>query len=653
MADDSTTAAAKPTAIGGRWGLIIFALAVFAFSGIRTIASADIWTHIAAGRDAVHNGIPRHPTLTFALPAEMHYVDSTWLYDIAVAGIWKVGGVTLLTLSHIAAAVLAVFIVSFTALRRGAIESWSVALAIAMATWILLPSFIPQPVLVAVVFVAVFLAALNGGTFWPRARFVLPVLQILWTNLHSSFVLGPVIAGLFAADAFIEERRGNKPAIPFAALAVLTVVLALLTFLNPYGYHLHTWVGHVWLDPMRSTSLDGASLFAGEFAPTMLSYNLYVVLALLAGGLVAIRQRLSVALAGAAILGAFLLVRSPASAALSVVMIVPFLAMSLMALAPLVSSRSARDGGAVAVVSLVLLAGLIASGKHLQHYGLASRNGIGVETDAYPEAAAAAAISKPAFPWRTLNLAADGGYLAAQLPTRDVFCDSRASLYGGLIYEVLVRALLGDDKAMQALANAYAPSAIVLNSSWPLAGNTARALTAQGAWALAYFDGTTAIFMRNTLQNMQFTRNRSLQQEGLKTLEAARKAYADEIRHASGNHNSTRLTGAGHIFLGLEKFAEAEVVYRLLTEGTPTMYGAWLGLGIAQEQQGRHADALATLQRATSLRKKDPLPLLWLSVAQRATSQNTEADASVEKARALNPQLTDTFLKNPPHAAKN
>ena len=643
MADETGNTAPEPKR-SPAWALIGLGIIILVLAGWRTIATADIWTHIAIGRDVAHHGIPRHATLTFALPADAPWTDTSWLYDLVVAGLWKLGGAAAITLGHIAAVVFAFVILALATWHRGNSQGWAIALAIGVAALLLLPSFSPEPIVLALVFPAIFLSLLARGSIWKFSRIALPLLQVLWTNMHPSFLLGPVIALFFTIDAWLEERRGGQPEVPATPLIILTAALAFLTLVNPYGFGLHGWLLNVWLDPNRNISLDTSSSFSAEFVPTILRFSPYAAVAIVAIGLIAIRQRLSIGFAGAAAVGAFLLVRSGILTPLSAALIMPFVAMSFTAVAAYIAPL-ARVAGTVTAIILVALAAFVGTGRHLQILGLASNMGLGIQRDVYPAGAIENIGQKSAFPERALNFAADGGFLATRLPGRPIYCDSRGQLYGGVFYERLAAAMLGDSKTLREIETAQNPGAIILNCTWPLAGTTASTLVGQGRWALAYFDGTTAVFLRNTVNNLQFLRDRNLQKAGLEKIETARREYASKIGSLTANPNCARLIGAGHVFIGMGRFREAEVIYRLLTQGAPNMHSAWLGLGIAQENLGRHTDAAASLRRAVKMRLQDPLPLLWLSRACRSASLNDEAADAEAGARALDAGATEAFLK--------
>lgn len=641
MSSDSTSSSSTSRS-ASKIGLAVGLLAIAA-AGLRTIATPSIWTHVANGREIVAHGIPTAPTLTDALPANATWVCATWLYDVLTHVAWTLTGAAGLTLLHVAAVLLGFGLLGRTALRAGA-DAWSLALALAIAAWLLLPGFTPQPVLFALLFLAVFQRGLSCAACWKTCRWALPVVQILWTNIHASFLLGPLLALFHAADSHLAERRGEQRGVPARALAIQAAVLLAATVVNPYllGLHVHT-LG-LWMDPSRNLILDAGSLFAVEFSPTLWTWSSYAALAAIAAGFLLIRQRLEVGLAAPAALAAYLIFRSGYLHPISAAMALPFMATALTSVAQ-VAGRAWQTAAKPAAYAICLgLALLTLLGMPYSRLALLAQPGLGLQADAYPADAAATVLAKPVAADPFLNLAHDGGFLATRLAGRPVYVDDRGELYGAAHYDQLARALVGDDKAMQAIEKARKPGLIVLNATWPFAGTSVRTLVGTGRWALFYFDGSTAILARNTLENAALTKDRELQQAGLRKLEAAREHYAQSLGGLSGNGNAARLIGAGHVFTAMNMHREAEAVYALLTKGTPTMHGAWLALGIERVQLGRYQDALAPLERAVAMRKKDALALLWLGRALDGVDRKDEAREKFEEAKALNPELVKNFF---------
>lgn len=649
---NSQTSGTKPPGRAAAWLLLVLGLAVIALAGVRTIGSAEIWTHIALGRDIFYGGIQRTASLTFALPSDTPWVNATWLYDYAVAGIWKVGaakGAAVMTLIHIAVVLAGFGVLAVRLIRKSGGPAWTVTGALALTAWLMMQKFSPEPALVGLLFTAIFLARASCGSCWKIARVALPVMQVLWTNSHPSFFLGPLIALAFAFDARRKESADETPDVPSRSLFLFAAVLAAATLVNPYGPGLHLWLAKAWMDPARNFTLDPTAAFALDFTVSPLRFAKYAAVALIGGGLLAIRQKLSVAYTAAAVVGSYLLLQPKAYSPLAAALIFPFCVTSLAAISTQFP-RLSRLGNPLAAAALTGLGALMYSGMHLGSLGQPSRFGLGFERDVFPADAAQVIASKVAFPPRVLNIAADGGFLATRLRDREIYCDTRVALFGGPFYDRLTRALLGDAKAMREIEAAHNPGAILVNCNWQLAGASVASLKQSGRWALSYFDGTSALLVKNAAEFQQFTRNRPIQQAGLNKLESARQRYEESIGKPGFHANNAQLIGAARVFLALGRATEAEAVYSLLVRGAPNMHSAWVGHGIALTQLGRHTEAVTTLTRATVMRPEDPLPLLWLSLAQHGAGRSAEAKMSEDRARLLNKDYAEGFLENPPVA---
>jgi hypothetical protein len=83
---------------------------------------------------------------------------------------------------------------------------------------------------------------------------ILPLLMVLWVNLHGAFILGLVLVGIYL---FCETvRRFVNPAgrdvlssREIRKLAMVLLLCGVATFLNPEGYKLYDYVRTVILDP--------------------------------------------------------------------------------------------------------------------------------------------------------------------------------------------------------------------------------------------------------------------------------------------------------------------------------------------------------------------------------------------------------------------
>jgi hypothetical protein len=135
--------------------------------------------------------------------------------------------------------------------------------------------------------------ATSWAAFWPVA-----LLQVVWTNCHSGFVIGPAMVGLFGTEMTVRHALRDR-AMPWPTLktwlgAFLLILLACLV--NPYGWER-------FYPAIFQDRLESIRAYVGEMEPLGGGagpiYNRFAVFALAVGLLVGIRRR-------GALCGAFL-----------------------------------------------------------------------------------------------------------------------------------------------------------------------------------------------------------------------------------------------------------------------------------------------------------------------------------------------------------
>lgn len=89
------------------------------------------------------------------------------------------------------------------------------------------------------------LSKFRSGNWDKRTLMLLPVLQLLWVNIHIFFFFGIAITGAFILDAFFNDRKQLKSlSVLFGSLILVSLInphtykglLAPLTIFNEYGY---------------------------------------------------------------------------------------------------------------------------------------------------------------------------------------------------------------------------------------------------------------------------------------------------------------------------------------------------------------------------------------------------------------------------------
>ena len=590
----------------------ILGLVFIAVIGIRTISTPEIWTHLAQGRTNA--------------PISYLEVDSaintTPLYDKITYALWSVGGGSALILVNVLC-LLAAFI-----LLLKVAEKWggglSQGFALLLCGHLIFRSVDVGPQTIMMLFVALFIYLLSTLKKPALLFGILIPLQILWTNLHGSFLLGPIIAVL----ATIQTGQNTKGAsrkkeigIAPGIMGGLTLALLAATLINPYFTKLHSQViaGIMQPAPTYWTSLLGDYFQIPSQKPLI-----FLVLILGAGGLITLKKRLPIMLTTLAVIGAFLAYTMPRTVQLFTVLSFPFMVLSFTAIGEALQGSFKTLMGKQAkllaplsqgVLILLLVLSIIPIVNNCAYAKLGSTSsfGFGTQEELYPNDLEAL-LTHEAFPSgeKTLNLAADGGYLAFNY-NRKICIDYRPGRYPIELLEDLNSMMLGDPAAYDRIFEEYRPEAIILNTLNPISTQGVVTLLSRRIWRLAYFDGTTAILLLNKEEFAPLLNNKEVQTAGLVKLETARSEYAAKVGKGCRAGNPAELIGSGRIFLALNRPVESKAIFSLLVQGNGAIPSTWVGLGNSQLLLKEFDAAMASLNKATELAPNSLLA--WASYA--------------------------------------
>ncbi len=278
---NSTQATAEQPA-GGRFaalleenGLLVIVLGAFAIVFVLSLHKqlvVDGWMAIVSGRWIVQHGLPSHDTLT-VLTHGRRWTDEQWLAQVALYGLWRLGGVKLALFVHTLLVTGGLAGAALFARTRGATAR--------SVTWIAIPVLIAYYPVASVMRPQSFAFPLFAAVLWlvlddarqpsRRVFWTLPLL-VLWTNLHGSVVLGAMLVSLDGLVGMVQKRRPSG-----RGLALLLAPWACV-FASPYGPHLPAYYEKI---------LVGGDFkqFVTEWAPTTLSAQTAAVYLIVLGGL--------------------------------------------------------------------------------------------------------------------------------------------------------------------------------------------------------------------------------------------------------------------------------------------------------------------------------------------------------------------------------
>jgi hypothetical protein len=209
-------------------GFWLYAIFVPLFS--RSLADYDLWGYLSFGRVFWTDGyFPFHDPFSY-MPTRPLWVYHEWLTGLIFYFIHHHAGPAGLQLLRYILVLLTIYLMYFTAIKRGAGTLFSL---FALLPAMLLISFGYVPVRAQIFtyfFFMLTLALLESarkGQRWAPLVWLLPI-QILWCNLHGGFVAGLGLIALY----ILGEGLSGKKFMPYIAVIIPAT---LATLINPYG----------------------------------------------------------------------------------------------------------------------------------------------------------------------------------------------------------------------------------------------------------------------------------------------------------------------------------------------------------------------------------------------------------------------------------
>ena len=220
--------------------VFILALGLFIMAA-RSATDPDLWWHLRTGQLTVQNLRVFHNDPYSFTRFDEHWVDHEWLSQIFIWGLYRMAGWAGL-IAGFAAIIAAAFLLVF---RRspgqpyiaGAVTVWGAVASI--------PCWGVRPQMLTLLLASIFLLLLEQSYQRPKLLWWLPLLTLLWVNLHAGFALGIAFLLMFLIGDALDLAFGHKdpPLSParFRQLALVTAICAAGVALNPYGLQMYRY----------------------------------------------------------------------------------------------------------------------------------------------------------------------------------------------------------------------------------------------------------------------------------------------------------------------------------------------------------------------------------------------------------------------------
>jgi len=223
-------------------------LAVFLRTNLQPAAPYDLWWHMKVGEIIVQTGqIPRVDEFSFTMAGEAYdNYAQFWLVECLYYVAFRFGGLPLLVLLNSLMVTLAYAILlsasGHQAGPRSAVVGVSFAAVLGFTNWTLRPQSLALP-LAATLLWCVRKNAASGSR---SVLFLIPLILLVWANVHGSWILGVVFLLIWLAacvHAAAGREKGIRELIKDVRIPALVVLSSLVAVLiNPRGVRIMTYL---------------------------------------------------------------------------------------------------------------------------------------------------------------------------------------------------------------------------------------------------------------------------------------------------------------------------------------------------------------------------------------------------------------------------
>lgn len=246
--------------------IILLVLGLFILT-LYPIVDPDFWWHLRTGQFIVQShSVPHMDPFSYNNSGKP-WIAQEWLSEVIMYGLYILGGYGMLILVF-SLIIIGAFLISYLRCPQNSrpyVAGFTLLLG-AFATW---PTWGVRPQMISLLFTSLYIFLLDRyqASFNPKYVIPLPLIMLVWVNLHAGYLLGLVVICIFFGGSLIElltSRLQNiyRPSkLAFKPILILSGSFGasvLATLANPNGYHILVY-------PFQSLSSQATQQFIQEW----------------------------------------------------------------------------------------------------------------------------------------------------------------------------------------------------------------------------------------------------------------------------------------------------------------------------------------------------------------------------------------------------
>ena len=501
-----------------------------------------------------------------------------------------------------------------------------------------------RPEILSFLFFSIFLSILLSEKYIGRTSliWILPVLELIWVNLHIYFFIGPLMVFLLLLDSFFNKNLFESR----KRLILLLSLTTLATVFNPNWISGALYPLNVLKDYGYSIAENQSPFFLAKVVPSLTINIFKLSLFLVIGSFILVIKKLreklfEFMLAGFLVFAGVKMIRNFSIYALGMY---PLVVLNIDYVTKQFSTLSSFLRRRVATISLyaVLLSVLsffsyqLISNRFYAQQWSKTEFGLGIPSGGNGgiEFIKDTGLKGPIF--NNFDL---GSYLIWKLyPQERVFVDGRPEAYSKDFFDNTYNPMLEDNSKWEFYKDKFGINLIIFDHS-DNSAQTQKFLAnrfADGNWLMAYFDSSVIIFVRNSEANAKPLRDR-----GHDVITAGNVLSQPNVKEILSSKKAGDVISTAKVMFIAGWYNEAIISYDIAKKTDPKNPYSYLGLSyIYVSTQTLEAQQMAVdnLQKAIDLGLNTSQVYTILGGAYLNLGRDLDAKSAWEKAYELNPE---------------
>ncbi len=266
--------------------IFIFLITLFNISG-----DDDVFWHMETGRYITENkSIPS--TDVFGLTTSANeWIPFEWGFDVLIYNFYSISGYTGISIFR-SLLFSGLFLLLYLAAYRMKLDTGIAGLILLLLCFGMFERFLIKPQIISYFFTSVLLYIFTCYSFCGRNKlkmmYAVPLIFLLWANMHMGVLLGIVLFTVFILSEYIQYKKPAFNTVPdnpvtagsFKILILLYAASLLALLVNPHGYNTYLYVYSHMNMKMIDEVFEWYSPFNSYFSGTIFIYSYYIFITL-------------------------------------------------------------------------------------------------------------------------------------------------------------------------------------------------------------------------------------------------------------------------------------------------------------------------------------------------------------------------------------